>query len=311
MPSEAHMITLANATNMNGLLGAEYYDVTSANIADTFRVFVARPPRTETGRTYPVIYVLDGNLLFTSVHAMQNGMAITRELPEAFIVGIGYDTSDFPSISGKRNRDLSPTDGGEHRALFPSDPRYSFGGADAFLRFLITELKPAIEQRYPVDATDSTLVGSSFGGLFASWVLLRQPGAFQRFVLCSPALWWHGEKVWEWMTQFTAARTELPARVFVTAGGLETIEETKRLLQDLSTQGGPSKVLADRLVSFYEHQGWPRMAEITAEFAARLQTCSLSGVDVLCHNLPDETHMSVWPAGISRGLRHVFGAWNQ
>jgi hypothetical protein len=111
------------------------------------------------------------------------------------------------------------------------------------------------------------------------------------------------------MTQFTAARTELPARVFVTAGGLETIEETKRLLQDLSTQGGPSKVLADRLVSFYEHQGWPRMAEITAEFAARLQTCSLSGVDVLCHNLPDETHMSVWPAGISRGLRHVFGAW--
>jgi predicted alpha/beta superfamily hydrolase len=300
------VINLANATNMNGLPGAEYYDVTSAHVAETFRVYVGRPPHTEAGKTYPVIYVLDGNLLFASVHAMQNGMAITRELPEAFIVGIGYDTTDFPSISGKRNRDLSPTDGGEHRALFPSDPRYSFGGAAAFLKFLITELKPAIEQRYPVDAVDSTLVGSSFGGLFASWVLLTQPGAFQRFVLCSPALWWHGEKVWEWMAQWALERNELPARVFVTAGGLETIEETKHLLQDLSERGGPSKVLADRLVSFYEHQGWPRMAEITSEFAARLQACNRRSVNVLCHNLPGETHMSVWPAGISRGLRYAF-----
>ena len=123
-----------------------------------------------------MIYVLDGNLLFQSVRAMQNGMALTRELPEAFVVGIGYDTTDFPSISGKRNRDLSPTDGGEHRALFPSDPRYPFGGAASFLNFLIAELKPAIERDYPVDAADCTLVGSSVGGLFASWVLLRNRG---------------------------------------------------------------------------------------------------------------------------------------
>jgi predicted alpha/beta superfamily hydrolase len=300
------MIKLVNATTMNGLSGAEFYNVTSVHVDDALRVYVGRPPRIEPGKTYPVIYVLDGNLLFASVHAMQNGMAITRELPEAFVVGIGYDTADFPSISGKRNRDLSPTDGGEHRALFPSDPRYPFGGAAAFLRFLIKELKPAIEQCYPVDAADSTIVGCSFGGLFASWVLLTQPGVFQRFVLCSPALWWHGEKVWEWMTKCVAERNELSARVFVTAGGMETIEETRRLLQDLSRQGGQSKVLADQLVSFYQHQGWPRMAEITPEFAARLRSCGARGLNVLCHNLPDETHMSVWPAGISRGLRYAF-----
>ena len=303
------MIDLANATNMNGLPGAEYYDVMSAHVADTFRVFVGRPAQIEAGRTYPVIYVLDGNLLFPSVFAMQNAMAITRELPEAFIVGIGYDTTDFPSISGKRNRDLSPTDGGEHRSLFPSDPRYPFGGAVSFLNFLITELKPAIEQNYPVDAADCTIVGSSFGGLFASWVLLTQPGTFQRYVLCSPALWWHGERVWEWVAQCRTAQNEFPAHVFVTAGGLETIEETKRLMQDLGTRGGGSKVLADRLVAFYERQGWPRMAEITPEFADRLQSCNLRSLNVLCQNLPDETHMSVWPAGISRGLRYVFDAW--
>ena len=303
------MTHLANATNMNGLPGVEYYDVMSSHVADTFRIFVGRQAQIEAGRTYPVIYVLDGNLLFQSVRAMQNAMALTKELPEAFVVGIGYDTTDFPSISAKRNRDLSPTDGGEHRALFPSDPRYPFGGAAAFLNFLIAELKPAIERDYPVDAADCTLVGSSFGGLFASWVLLTHPGAFQRFVLCSPALWWHGERVWEWVAQCRTVRNQLSAQVFVTAGGLETIEETKRLIQDLGARGGPSKVLADRLSAFYERQGWPRMAEITTEFADRLRSCSLRNLKLLCQNLPDETHMSVWPAGISRGLRYVFDAW--
>jgi predicted alpha/beta superfamily hydrolase len=304
------MIELASAISMNGLPGAEYHDVRSAHVADGFRVFVGHPSQMEAGKTYPVIYVLDGNLLFASVHAIQQGMAITSELPQAFIVGIGYDSTDFPSISAKRNRDLSPTDGGEHRALFPSDPRYPFGGAAAFLRFLVEELKPALERRYSVDPGDCTIVGSSFGGLFASWVLLTQPSIFRRYVLCSPALWWQGEKVWEWVGHCAAARSELPARVFVTAGGLETIEETKQLMHNLSERGGGSKFLADRLVAFYERQGWPRMAEITPEFASRLQSCNFRGLSVLCHNLQGETHMSAWPAGISRGLRYVFETWN-
>ena len=52
------------------------------------------------------------------------------------------------------------------------------------------------------------------------------------------------------------------------------------------------------------------MAEITPEFASRLQSCNFRGLNVLCHNLPDETHMSAWPAEISRGLRYVFETWN-
>src|SRR5689334_21909632 len=94
LPLGATMVDLANATDMNGLPGVEYYDVMSSHVVDTFRIFVGRPAQIEPGRSYPVIYVLDGNLLFQSVRAMQNGMALTRELPEAFVVGIGYDTTD-------------------------------------------------------------------------------------------------------------------------------------------------------------------------------------------------------------------------
>lgn len=52
------------------------------------------------------------------------------------------------------------------------------------------------------------------------------------------------------------------------------------------------------------------MAEITPEFATRLQSCDFRGLDVHCRNLPDETHISAWPAEISRGLRYAFGTWN-
>src|SRR5690348_11855142 len=62
LPLGAPMINLANATNMNGLPDVVYYDVMSSHVADAFRIFIGRPAQIEPGRSYPVIYVLDGNL---------------------------------------------------------------------------------------------------------------------------------------------------------------------------------------------------------------------------------------------------------
>jgi hypothetical protein len=40
-----------------------------------------------------------------------------------------------------------------------------------------------------------------------------------------------------------------------------------------------------------------------------LRSRNYAGLKIHCHNMPDETHMSVPPAVISRGLRYVFGHW--
>jgi len=303
------MVERANVVEINGLSSAEYFDIRSDAVSETYRIFVGKPASVQSGEKYPVIYVLDGNFLFASLHGMHSGMTITGELPQAFVISVGYDTPTLPTVSAKRTRDFSPTDGGPYRAMAPADPRFQFGGAAAFLKFLNDELKPAIENHYPINPDNSSIIGTSFGGLFCSWLLLSRPEIFQRYILCSPSIWWHNEMIWDWEKQYAAAHQNLAATVFVTAGGFETVERTKQQLSAVSRAGGPMKETADKMAAIYEQNGWPRMAEITPEFTDRLNSRHYPGLDICCHNMPDETHMSVWPGGITRGLRYVFGTW--
>ncbi len=282
----------------------------SERIGDTFRIFIAKPMTSAAGKTYPVIYLLDGNLdVQLCPGDPLRGMAIAGELPPAFIIGLGYATEDYASVFTKRDRDYSPTDGGDRSPFADTEMRHKLGGAPALLKFLQTDLKPAIANHYPVDPADSTLIGASFGGLFASWVLMTRPEAFRRYVLCSPSIWWHDEIIWQWEAQCSAAHEDLKASVFVTAGGFETIEQTKHYMERISLTNAPVKERTDKIYAMYEKHGWPRMAEITPEFAEKLRSRNYPGLDICCHNMPDESHMSVWPGGISRGLRYVFGAW--
>jgi len=309
------MSNFNQVTPMTGLFAAEYRDMESKAVGETFRIFVAKPAALEPDKKYPVIYVLDGNGLFASVMEMQRVMALGDEIPPAFVVGIGYAVAGgFAATMAQRFRDYTPTRGGELESITKakSDPTDSVqpGGGPAFLKFLREELKPAVEAAYPVDPDDTTIAGASLGGLFPSWVLLTQPGTFRRYVICSPSIWWHGEDVWQWEAQCAAERKDLNATVFVTAGGLETVELMKPILQAMAQADGPMKAQMENLTAAYEKHGWPRMAEITPAFVDKLKSRNYPGLKIHCHNLPDETHMSVIPGAMSRGLRYVFGHWN-
>jgi hypothetical protein len=63
------------------------------------------------------------------------------------------------------------------------------------------------------------------------------------------------------------------------------------------------------MIAWFEEHGWPRTAEIGPEFADKMRSRNYAGLKIHCHNMPDETHMSVPPAVISRGLRYVFDHW--
>ena len=300
---------------MNGLFEAEYRDLTSNAVGETFRIFVAKPGVVEPGKKYPVIYMLDGNAFFATAMEAQRMMAMGGEIPPAFVVGIGYavDTG-FAATMGKRYRDYTPTVGSEVEAALKAqfDPagELEAGGAPAFLKFLREELKPAIETAYPIDPDDATIAGASLGGLCPAWVLLTQPDTFQRYVLISPSIWWNQEEVWQWEARCSDAQDDLNAHVFVTAGGLETVDLIQVQMQAMKQADTPLKGLLEQSVMAYEKYGWPRMAEITPEFVEKLQSRSYPNLRICCHNMPDETHMSVAAGALSRGLRYVFGHWS-
>jgi len=75
-----------------------------------------------------------------------------------------------------------------HRAVTEGGVTYGGGGA-RFQAFLTEELRPFLEARYPLDPHQASLVGHSFGGLFAANVLAESPRAFDAYVIASPSVW--------------------------------------------------------------------------------------------------------------------------
>ena len=62
------------------------------------------------------------------------------------------------------------------------------GGGAAFEKFILEELRPRIEARYPVDHDKAFLLGHSLGGLLATTVLANNPSAFAGYLISSPSL---------------------------------------------------------------------------------------------------------------------------
>jgi predicted alpha/beta superfamily hydrolase len=300
---------MSNTPNtMNGLFDAEYFDFESTRVGDTFRIFVAEPPFAETGKRYPAIYTADGNGAFPMVTSIQRTLAWGGEAPAAYVIGVGYPTEGgYLQAVSKRNRDYPPTDGGNYaRAMLGST--FAPGGR-TFLDFLTQELKPELESRYAIDAGDSTFFGSSLGGLFGAWVLLTLPSTFQRYILASPAITWNGEEVWRWEQSCFEMRRDLPATVFLGAGELEAADIARRYALETAENNPMLRARIKVMIAWFEDHGWPRTAEIGPEFADKMRSRNYPGLKIHCHNMPDETHMSVPPAVISRGLRYVFNHW--
>ena len=144
---------------------------------------------TYSQRSFPVLYLLDGDAHFHSVTGVVEFLSAdangTRRIPEMIIVAI-------PNTD--RTRDLTPT----HTMVGYTGEEQEFltnsGGGDSFLRFLNEELFTEIESDYRT-LPHRTLVGHSFGGLLALHALVNAPGMFQNHIAIDPSLWWHEQSL--------------------------------------------------------------------------------------------------------------------
>jgi uncharacterized protein len=80
------------------------------------------------------------------------------------------------------------TDGSTHTEL------KSTGGGENFTSFIEKELIPHVESHYPT-SPNRTLVGHSFGGLFAINTLIHHPQLFDSYVAIDPSMWWDKQKL--------------------------------------------------------------------------------------------------------------------
>lgn len=130
------------------------------------------------GQKAPVIYALDGGygIAGPSGWLLGGGGAMSP----AYVVAISYP----PGQPNTREADLL------FRAARRPDGTVANGGkAAAFTAFLLEDLKPFIQARFPVDEQRSVLFGHSLSAAFTANVLADRPGAFAGYLIASPSVW--------------------------------------------------------------------------------------------------------------------------
>lgn len=272
--------------------GAEMLDVTAAGSGGIYRLMIWRPSTSPPPQGYPVVYVTDGNALFGTVRDaidIRSRVPRTSGLAPAVVVAIGYP-GEAPYDIRRRAYDLTPP---VEVASMPPRPNGKpwppLGGADAFLAFIETRVKPLVADLVPVDPTREVLMGHSFGGLFALYVLFDRPGAFDAYVALSPSIWFNERMIADAAARFLArpAAERGDAALFLSVGALE--QELTGVEED-HPQAEIRRTWKAR----------NRMVDNAREMAALLQ--DIEGLDVSFVEFPGEEHTSVIPASISRGL---------
>ena len=256
--------------------GISQYDFVSRVNAVPYRITVALPFGYSSADSthYPVVYMLDGDPNLPLTALIQWNMTYDGELPKMIIVGIGYQAKNFMGTVSYRTLDYTPTHVEKSDSQMTANHHLKMvsGGAGNFLIVMKNEIIPFIEKSYSTNH-DRTLAGHSFGGLFAAYVLFREPLLFNRYLISSPSLHWGDEEIMREETAFyNNGHSTLQAKVFISAGSLE-----------------PEEMVPD-----------------VKELVRTIQRRNYVGMEVTERVFDNETHLSVMPFAISRGLRVLF-----
>lgn len=257
-----------------------------------YRIFVSRPVAPPPPAGYPTLYLLDGNATFASA-AM--GVALQSRRPEAtgispaVVIGVGYPIDDYLD-SARRTYDYTPAVPKEALSRRPDGSAWpATGGADKFLDFIESELKPQIARAFPIDNTRQAIFGHSFGGLFVLNALFSRPGMFRSYVAASPSIWFGNCAILSKRDAFLLQQPlAAPLDLLVTVG------EAEQASTDPESQGADDSPKTEWIKK-------NRMVENAAELAGSL--VSNPFLNVTFKQFADENHSSVLLPAIGRSLR--------
>jgi len=257
------------------------HTISSSLMGKDYQLYMSFPKSYSTKDTisYPVLYVLDGSIAFPSIKGTKNALDLYgNEIEDVIIVGIG---SGFNTRSWFISRAYDYTTSIDTASDRIMEKQYGVpegtlksGGAEEFLKCLKTEIIPFIDKHYKTN-TDRGISGHSFGGLFAAWCLINSDGYFTRFGISSPSLWWdNGKLLNQGAIQFTNNKTwELPpSKVFICVG---------------------------------KNEG--NMVPLMEKFKSYLETADYENIDLIWQIFDGESHLSVWPASISKTITTLYG----
>lgn len=257
-----------SASTLNLVTHAAFH---SEHLPDDRDITVYLPPGYDAApdTRYPVLYLHDGQNLFQPDRAFVKGQhwragetatALIEQGALAPLIIVGIDNA-----GARRLHEYTPT----------FDRRRGGGGADAYGRLIVEELKPFIDARYRTltEAAHTGLGGSSLGGLVSLYLGLQRPDVFRRIAVMSPSVWWDRRTI---LRNVRDAVPRPPLRIWV----------------DIGTREGRHHVDNTRLLKVgLAKAGW------------------VEGTDLQYEEVPDATHSeAAWADRFGRVLTFLFAA---
>lgn len=187
------------------IAGSQLRHLKSAHSEQEYQVKVWLPESYASGtKRYPVVYLMDGDLLFAMATDIAQYLEWGRAVPELIIVSPAYGGKHGPDKGGpnRRARDYS---------VFPSQVGYVPGGGEKHLRFLRDELIPYVDREFRTDPADRTLVGFSRSADFTVYTLLTAPDLFRRYISIDS----FNEDYFALEEKLAASRKDLPKKVYL------------------------------------------------------------------------------------------------
>ena len=239
----------------------------SGRIRDSFLIQCYLPnPLTLPVDSLPVLFVLDGDMSFGMVYDIVRWLRWGNEIPEVAIIGLAYGKGQSAWWQ-KRSRDYTPSpDQSKIWGYWPMA-----GGSEFFKQFLEDELFPHLKEVYGLEGRNRIFIGMSFAGLIGADILFSQPQLFDKYILAGPALIWNNKEIYKKEKEFAGNSFSLEKVVFTAIG---TLDEKN-------------------------------ITEPWYEFFNLLKSRNYRGLDLYTWVVEGETHLSMFPAALVRGLKTV------
>lgn len=223
------------------------------------RIWLYLPPDYATsGKSYPVLYMQDGQNLFDANTSFGQEWQVDEALNQLFnqgdegIIVVGIDNGQ-----GNRLNEYTP---------WPN-PEYGGGQGSEYVDFIVQTLKPYIDANYRTrPQRDFTgIMGSSLGGLISMYAVIEHQDVFSKAGIFSPSFWFTND-IYDLVDE---VGKEDNLRVYLLGGINESggmVPDLNRMYSQLENEGFQAEELQLITHADGQHSEWYWAREFSAAY---------------------------------------------
>ena len=196
------------------------------NASRVVRVYT--PPNYRGIKSYPVMYIHDGqNIFYDSTSYL--GEWYADEIMDSLCKAKGFECIlvAIDHLGEKRMQDFNPWD----------NMQFGKGYGAQYIDWIVQDLKPFIDRNYNTlpDASNTGLIGASLGATITHYAALKYPNTFGKIAIYSPSYWVSDQELKKHTLQYSSAQ-KIVAEVLIGREGLRNRIRAKRQAKVLASK---------------------------------------------------------------------------